>query len=170
MEKKQMLQALEEKACDYRMQRPVTAEMDITIFRAYCSGKSAVRISMETPCAESTVYRSIRRVKDFLYLPETTTFVKILRQHIADHAPNYGDWDAKSVLEMLYVAYSEYNRVESTESKEGFDALYTSLSSLPLKTLDPIIDCVADLCHSHERDGFTEGLKLGVRMGDELRS
>lgn len=71
---------------------------------------------------------------------------------------------------MLYVAYSEYNRFESDESKEGFETLYTCLSVLPLKSLDPIIDCVVDLCHYHERDGFTEGLKLGVQLGDELRS
>ena len=66
MEKQLMLQALEEKAEAYRKYRPSTAEMDIVIFRAFCSGKSAVRIAMDTPCAESTVYRAIRRVKDFL--------------------------------------------------------------------------------------------------------
>ena len=59
MEKQLILQALEEKLDDYRKRHPSFAEMDIAIFRACCSGKSAVRIVMEIPCAESTVYRSI---------------------------------------------------------------------------------------------------------------
>jgi hypothetical protein len=169
MEKQLMLQALEEKMGAYRKYRPSTAEMDIVIFRSFCSGKSAVRIAMDTPCAESTVYRAIRQVKDYLKLPEEARFMDILSKHIAENVPDFGDWNAKSVLEMLYVAYSEYNRFESEDSKAGYNTLYESLSVLSLKSLDKIIDVVADLCHYHERDGFTEGVKLGLRLGDELR-
>lgn len=170
MEKQLMLQKLEEKAEEYRKYRPSTAEMDIAIFRAFCSGKSAVRIAMDTPCAESTVYRAIRRVKDYLKLPEELPFVEILRRHIAENTPHFGDWNAQSVLEMIYVTYTDYNRLESEGSKAAYNTLYDRLSDLPLKTLDKIIDVVADLCHFHERDGFTEGVKLGIRLGDELRS
>lgn len=169
MEKQLMLQALEEKMDAYRKYRPSTAEMDIVIFRAFCSGKSAVRIAMDTPCAESTVYRAIQRVKDFLKVPELDSLLKILHRYITENPPHYGDWNAQSVLEMLYVAYSEYNRFESEDSKAGYNTLYESLSVLSLKSLDKIIDVVADLCHYHERDGFTEGVKLGLRLGDELR-
>ena len=170
MEKQLMLQALEEKLDDYRKHRPSTAEMDIIIFRAFCSGKSAVRIAMDTPCAESTVYRSIRRVKDYLKLPEVVPFLEVLRKHVADHAPNYGEWNAQSLLQMLYMAYSEYNRFETDDVKCGFEGLYDLLKGLPLKSLDAVIDAVCDLCHSHEQAGFTEGLKVGVRLGDELRN
>ena len=38
MEKQLMLQALEEKLDDYRKRHPSSAEMEIAIFRAYCSG------------------------------------------------------------------------------------------------------------------------------------
>lgn len=168
MDRKQMLRALEKQADAYRQFCPSTAEMDIVIFRSFCSGKSAVRIAMDTPCAESAVYRAIRRVKDYLNVPEEIPFMEILRKHIAENVPVFGDWNAQSVLEMLYVAYSEYNRYESEDSKSGFNTLYEKLSELPLKHLDKIIDVVADLCHFHERDGFTEGVKLGIRLGDEL--
>lgn len=170
MDKKQMLHGLEARAEDYRLSHPATSEMDISIFRAYCSGKSAVRIAMDTPCAESTVYRAIRRVKDYLKLPEMVPFMEVLRNHIAAHAPNYGDWNAQSILQMLYVAYSEYNRFETDDVKSGFEGLYDLLRGLPLKNLDSVIDAVCDLCHSHEQAGFTEGLKVGVRLVDELRS
>ena len=170
MEKQLMLQALEEKMDAYRKYRPSTAEMDIVIFRAFCSGKSAVQIAMDTPCAESTVYRAIRRMKDYLKLPEVVPFLEVLRKHVADHAPNYGEWNAQSRLPMLYVAYSEYNRCETDDVKCGFEGLYDLLKGLPLKSLDAVIDAVCDLCHSHEQAGFIEGLKVGVRLGDELRN
>lgn len=170
MDKKLMLQALEARAEDYRLSHPTTAEMDITIFRYFSSGKTAVHIAMEIPCSESTVYRALRRVREYLRVPDMDNLLKILRCHVAENPPHFGDWDAQSVLEMLYVAYGEYNRFESDESKAGFDDLYAYLRELPLKKVDCVIDKVCDIVHYHERDGFTEGLKLGVRLGDELRS
>lgn len=139
MEKQLMLQALEEKMDAYRKHRPSTAEMDIVIFRAFCSGKSAVRIAMDTPCAESTVYRAIRRVKDYLKLPEVVPFLEVLRKHVAEHAPSYGDWNDQSLLQMLYVAYSEYNRFENDDMKCGVEGLYDLLEGLPLKSGRKII-------------------------------
>ena len=109
-------------------------------------------------------------MKDYLKLPEMDDFLKILQHHVAENPPHYGDWNAQSVLEMLYVAYGESNRFESNESKAGFADLYEHLRELPLKQLDSVIDKVCDIAHYHERDGFTEGLKLGVRLGNELKN
>jgi len=169
MDKKQILRALEARAEEYRLSHPATAETDLVIARAISQGKSVVQVAMEIPCSESTVYRAIRRMKDYLKLPEMDDFLKILQLHVAQNPPQYGDWEAKSVLEMLYVAYGECNRFESSESKAGFADLYEHLRGLPLKQLDSVIDKVCDIAHYHERDGFTEGLKLGVRLGNELK-
>lgn len=170
MEKKYMAQILEERMNDYRLIHPTTAEMDLSVVRAISHGKSAVQVSMEIPCSEATVYRAIRRVKDYLKLPAMDDFWVTLQRYLADNPPNYGDWNAQSVLEMLYVAYGEYNRFESEESKNGFDDLYAFLRELPLKNVDCVIDKVCDIAHYHERDGFTEGVKLGVRLGNELKN
>lgn len=170
MDKKQLLQALEERADDYRRFRPTTAEVDISIFRAYCSGKTAAQISMDIPCSESTVYRAIRRIQDFLQRPNMTSFMDALRKHLVQYDPCYGDGDAQSALEMLYTAYCEFNRFESADSKTSFSELYAILTGLPLTTIDRVIDEVCALCHYHERDGFTEGLKLGVKLGNELNT
>ena len=70
MEKQLMLQALGKQEDANRKHRPSTAKMNIAIFRALCSGKSGGRIAMDIPCAESTVYRAIRRVKDYLKPPD----------------------------------------------------------------------------------------------------
>lgn len=168
MDKKELLQALEERADDYRRHRPTTAEMDIAIIRAYCSRKNAVQVAMDIPCSESTVYRAIRRVHDFLQGHIATTFIEALRQHLTQYSPSFGDCDTQSVLEMLYVTYLEHNDLEGEDIKAGFAKLDNTLSDLPLTTVDNIIDEVCALCHSHERNGFTEGLKLGVKLGNEL--
>ena len=169
MDKKQMLRALEARAEEYRLSHPATAEMDLSIARSICEGRSVVQVSMEIPCSESTVYRAIKRMKDFLKVPEPDTMLEILQRHVAENPPHYGDWNAQSVLEMLYVAYGEANRFESNESKAGFEELYASLRELPLKKIDNVIDMVCDIAHYHERDGFTEGVKLGFRLGSELK-
>lgn len=127
-------------------------------------------VAMDVPCSESTVYRALRRVKDFLKVPDPDSLLEILQRHMAENPPHYGDWNAQSVLEMHYVAYGESNRFESNESKAGFEELYAYLRELPLKKVDSIIDKVCDIVHYQERDGFTEGVKLGVRLGNELKS
>lgn len=170
MNKQQLLQSLEGLDDAYRRHRPATADLDIAITRAYCSGKSALQVSMDTPCSESTVYRAVRRVQAFLQEHATTAFIETLRQHLAQYEPSFGDWDARSVLEMLYVTHLEYNNLEGEDIKTGFAKLDKALSELPLTTVDSIIDEVCTLCHYYERNGFTEGLKLGVKLGNELNN
>ena len=170
MNKKNIFHMLEARVDEYRVLHPATADMDVSIIRSISEGRSAVQVAMEIPCSESTVYRAQRRVRNFLSEPELGGFLDVLRQHVAEYQLNYGDRDAKSVLEMIYVAYTEYNVFESRDSKAGFEDLYAYLSNLPLKKLDCIIDKVCDIAHYHERDGFTEGVKLGLRLGNELKN
>ena len=168
MTKDKMLYMFDERMDTYRVSHPATAEMDITIFRAHCSGKNAVQISMDIPCAESTVYRAIRRVKEFLQKPEMIPFMDVLKMHITNSPPSYGTWDAKSVLEMLYVAFSDYNRIAPEEAQHRFQELRFLLEQIPHMDADHAFDIVCDLCNDYERSGFMEGLKLGVHLADEL--
>ena len=170
MDKKELLQSLIERADDYRRHRPATAELDIPIVNAYCSGKTAVHISMDLHCSESTVYRAIRRVQNYFQENNATTFIETLRQHLTQYSLSLGDLDTQSVLEMLYVTYLEYNDNEGEDVKAMFTKLDKVLAELPLVTVDNIMDEVCALCHCHERNGFTEGLKLGVKLGNELNS
>ena len=169
MDRKNMLHILEERAEAYRAAHPSTSEMDMDIFRAYCSGKNAVQISMNIPCAESTVYRAIRRVKDFLRTPELSPFVDILRAHIANVEPCNESWNAHSVLELLYVSYSDYKKSRPEQSQYDSLELRQLLDEAPPDNAERIYDAVCNLCNYFERSGFSEGLKLGVRLVDELK-
>lgn len=93
-----------------------------------------------------------------------------LKHYVETHAPNLGEVDADTVLEMLYDHYKEFHTYENGSIKEGFKTLYHRLEYLPLKELDKVIYVVCDLCIAHERAAFVEGTKVGVHLGMELVS
>ena len=94
--------------------------------------------------------------------------IEKLKTYLAEHPPDYGDCDAHAVLEMLYIYYSQYNRMDTAEIKSDFETLYHQLNGKPLRELDSIIDTVTTLCWHHEKSGFTEGIKLGLILATEL--
>ena len=156
----------------YLASHPQTGELDIRIVRAYCRGQSVVHIGMETHCSESTVYRAIDRVRAFLARegqpsPGESFFSK-LRDRVYAESPDFGDEDASTVLELLYSAFAELNNFDSQEAKELFHNIYEQLNHKPLREIDEIMDPVCTLCREYEKAGFTEGVKIGIRLRDEL--
>ena len=95
-------------------------------------------------------------------------YIEKLKTYLAEHPPDYGDCDARSVLEMLYTYYSQYNRLDTPQIKSDFETLYHQLTGKSLRELDNIIDTVTTLCWHHEKSGFTEGIKLGILLATEL--
>ena len=168
---KELLAAREEA---YLASHPQTGELDIRIVRAYCRGQSVVRIGMETHCSESTVYRAIDRVRAYLegemQSPPGEGFFRKLRDRVYAESPDFGDEDASTVLELLYSAFAELNNFDSQEAKELFHNIYEQLNHKPLREIDEIMDPVCTLCREYEKAGFTEGVKIGIRLRDELCS
>ena len=93
-------------------------------------------------------------------------FLETLKKHIAEHPPNYGDAD--SVLTMLYECYSE-NNPDNEQIKADFDTLYHQMNGMPLREMDQIMYPVCKLCRDHECSGFTEGIRIGVLLSQELK-
>lgn len=92
----------------------------------------------------------------------------VLRQHTADHQPDFGNGD--SVLSLLYEAYSECNRLEDDRIKADFNELYRQMNGMTLREMDHILDPVCSLCRDHERIGFVNGIKLGFILNHELNT
>ena len=42
------------------------------------------------------------------------------------------------------------------------------MNSMSLQEMDRILDPVCSLCRSHQRTGFIEGVKIGVKLREEL--
>ena len=48
-------------------------------------------------------------------------YIQSLRSYVAAHPPNFGDCDTHSILEMLFCHYSEFNRLDNENIKQGFE-------------------------------------------------
>ena len=76
----------------------------------------------------------------------------------------------ESVLEMLYEAYLDQNYPTSDEIRNGFQALYIATSDALIENSDPLVEIVSRLCSEHEKTGFYNGIRLGVKLCHELTS
>ena len=94
-------------------------------------------------------------------------YVEILKRYMAENPPNYGS-DANSILEMLFTYYHECNNTDTDAVKAAFEDLYQRMHGMPLREMDRIVDVVCILCTEHEKAGFVEGVKVGVRLDSEL--
>ena len=93
-------------------------------------------------------------------------YFEILRTYIAENPPDFGDGD--SVLTLLYEAYAESNKMDDGTIKEDFNELYRQMNGMELQEMDRIIYPVCTLCRDHQRSGFVEGVKVGMRLREEL--
>ena len=89
-----------------------------------------------------------------------------LKAYIAENPPDFGD--GESVLTLLYEAYAEFNRMDDGTIKEDFNELYRQMNGMEIKEMDKIIYPVCTLCRDHQRSGFVEGIKVGIRLRTEL--
>lgn len=95
-------------------------------------------------------------------------YIEVLRRCVAENPPNYGDGDANSILEMLFTYYHECNNTDTDAVKAAFGTLYQRMHGMPLREMDRIDDAVCTLCREHEKAGFIEGIKVGLRLAQEL--
>ena len=93
-------------------------------------------------------------------------YFKKLKNYIAENLPDFGDGD--SVVTLLYEAYAESNKMDDGTIKEDFDELYRQMNGMELRDMDKIIYPVCTLCRDHQRSGFVEGVKVGMRLREEL--
>ena len=93
-------------------------------------------------------------------------YIEKLEQQIADNPPNFGEAD--SVLGLLYECFNENNPYDNEQIKADFNELYRQMNGMPLREMDQIVYPVCKLCRDHERSGFVEGVKVGIRLYSEF--
>lgn len=80
------------------------------------------------------------------------------------------DGDADTVLGMLCSTYYEQNcNADTDEVKQAFDELYQAMTGKTLKETDEVIYATCRLCSLHQQTGFIDGIRLGLRMAEELK-
>lgn len=93
-------------------------------------------------------------------------YIQILKAHGAAQEP--GSEDSEAILTLLYEAYSDAHRLDDDQIKADFHELYRLMNGMELRKMDQIIYPVCTLCRDHERAGFTEGVKAGFRLAQEI--
>ena len=96
-------------------------------------------------------------------------YIEKLKSFLAEQSPNFGYDDANSVLEMLYYYYSDTNPVDSGVIRCQFQALDSVLSKLSWSESERVFSLAVELCVSHARLAFTEGVQIGMRLFTELQ-
>ena len=96
------------------------------------------------------------------------SFYETLKNHIESYPLNYGDSDIQSILEILWNTYCQHNQLDSVQIKASFAELYRHMKDVPIPDMDGVIDIVCSLCWEHEKVGFVEGIKVGIRLEQEL--
>ena len=93
-------------------------------------------------------------------------YIQALVDYFEQNPPNHGD--AKSVLDLLYWHYAEFNPIDNQKIRDSFAALRKQYSYFSMQEFDPIFTTVSDLCVEHERLAFLNGLRLGVVLMQKL--
>ena len=96
-----------------------------------------------------------------------TEFITRLKTY-AEATISDGDRSPESLLEMLFNVYTEFNGFDNQIIREDFNDLYIAMNGKTLREMDQIIYPVCTLCRDHEKAGFQEGIKVGIRLAQEV--
>lgn len=95
-------------------------------------------------------------------------YLAALQAKEATQQANFGN-DADTVLGMLCSTYYELNcNADTDEVKQAFDELYQSMTGKTLKEKDEVIYATCRLCSLHQQTGFTDGIKIGMKLALEI--
>lgn len=95
-----------------------------------------------------------------------TEFITRLKAYVEATIPKE-DHCPESLLELLFNVYTEFNGFDNQVIREDFNDLYTAMNGKTLREMDQIIYPVCTLCRDHEKTGFQEGVKVGIRLAQE---
>ena len=93
-------------------------------------------------------------------------YIQALKKLALSDEINLGGAD--TVLGMLYECYNENHPYDNEEIKADFNELYHQMNGMPLREMDKVSYPVGKLWRDHEKAGFTEGIKIGIRIANEL--
>lgn len=95
-------------------------------------------------------------------------YLQKLSAYITEYPPDLHSEDVNSILDALFWAYNETACADGQAIHQYNENLNRLLQSLPGDQMNSIIDTVNDLCWEHDRRGFINGFKIGMRLEQEL--
>ncbi len=93
---------------------------------------------------------------------------KRMKAYIDTHPFDSGDYDYETILDQLYMAYSESHEADPPEIKGAFAELNSFLDGLSLDDNNAIFGLTCRISIACERRGFLNGLQYGAHLMKEL--
>ena len=81
---------------------------------------------------------------------------------------SYNQNNDAPVLAMLFDAYNAEQQMEHEGISAAFRSLYEAMNGMTLQDMERVIYPVCALCHEHEKQGFIDGVRIGIRLAGEL--
>ena len=72
------------------------------------------------------------------------------------------------IRKMLFECYNEQSGFDNDQIRQDFEALYEAMNDKPLREKDEVIYATCSLCRSHAEQGFIEGIRVGMRLAQEV--
>ena len=94
-------------------------------------------------------------------------FACALKSYVESQPAKRENGDAESLLELLFDAYVDFNGFDRETIRNDFHDLYAAMNGKTTQEIDEVIYQVCTLCWDHEKAGFQEGVKVGIRLVQE---
>ena len=95
-------------------------------------------------------------------------YIEKLKEFLEEQHPNYPHNDVDSLLDVLYYYYTEDNPIDSALIRCQFKGFDDCLNSLTWDQHEAFFAAACNLCSSYERQGFINGIHIGLRLFKEL--
>ena len=100
-----------------------------------------------------------------------STIAKAFSEHIHSGVFSLQNSDAASVLEFLYIAYTDVQSRDPKEIDQGFIELDNHLSkAVSLEENNEIFGIVCRLCDAYEKRAFIDAIQIGAYLMLELQA
>ena len=95
---------------------------------------------------------------------------QLLREQVKDHTFDYGNMDVDSIMDFLYISYSEISRSDPEDITQGFADLDRFLDRMSFEESTEVFTNICRLCLAYEKRGFLDGLHLGAQLMLDLQA
>jgi len=95
--------------------------------------------------------------------------VQMLQKFLAEHPLRQSETDDASLLDLLCIFYNAYYPVEEAQIRTALQTIDPILNTLSRKRKRKLHNTVRVLCAERAQAAFTEGVRFGARLMNELQ-
>ena len=95
---------------------------------------------------------------------------QLLREQVKDRTFDYGDMGVDSIMDFLYISYSEISGSDPEDITQGVADLDRFLDGMSFEESTEVFTNACGLCLAYEKRAFLDGLHLGAQLMLDLKA